>query len=458
MKHINLVTAMPGPESQKMLARRAAAMPAGLAKSTEVVVAKAEGAVIWDVDGNRLLDFAGGIGMMNIGHRNEAVTNAMREQMDKYVHTCALVTTFEPYIELAEMINGLAPGDFSKKTLLATSGSEAVENAVALAKYFTKRNAVICFEGAYHGRTQMTLSLTSKYALFKKGFGSYAADIYRLPCPNLYRIPKGMTEADYIEHSVKQLDHAMIAQVDPDSVAAIIIEPILGEGGFVPMPKAFLQKLRDMCDKHGIMLIFDEIQCGMGRTGKVFASEHYGIVPDLTTIAKSLGAGMPISAVVGRADVMDCTHLGGVGGTYGGSPIAAVAAIEALKIISSPAFLAQSDAFGAHIKTILDDLYQKYPLIGDVRGVGAMRLIEFVKDRDTKEPDMELTLEIIKDAIAHGLVMIRAGLFSNCIRLLPPIVMTAEQLIEGMEVIENAIRRAHEKRGIIVAELDMEMA
>ncbi len=448
MKHIILKTAIPGPESQKMLARRAASMPAGLAKSTEVVVAKAEGGLIWDADGNQLLDFAGGIGMMNIGHRNEAVTKAIHDQLDKYVHTCALVTTFEPYVALAEMINGLAPGDFTKKTLLATSGSEAVENAILLARYYTKRNAVICFEGAYHGRTHLTLSLTSKYALFKKGFGSFASDIYRLPTPNLYRIPKGMTEADYIEYSIKQLEHAFIAQVDPEAVAAMIIEPVLGEGGFVPMPKAFLQKMRELCDKHGIVLIFDEIQCGMGRTGKVFASEHFDVVPDMTTIAKSLGAGMPISACVGRAEIMDCTHLGGVGGTYGGSPLAAVAAIEALKIISSPEFLAQSVAFGEQIRSVLDVWKTKYPLVGDTRGMGAMRLMEFVKDKTTKEPDMELTLEVIKDAISHGLVMIRAGLYSNCIRLLPPITMTTEQLLEGLGVIEGAIQRAHDKRGI----------
>ncbi|MBB3054385.1 4-aminobutyrate--2-oxoglutarate transaminase [Mucilaginibacter gotjawali] len=451
MSFIKLKTALPGPKGLAALERRKNSLPAGLAKSTEVVVEKAEGALVWDVDGNQLLDFAGGIGMINVGHRNEQVVNAMKEQLDKYIHTCSLVTTMEPYLDLAELLNSITPGNFPKKTLLANSGSEAVENAVNIAKYYTKRNAVLCFEGAYHGRTLLTLSLTSKYALFKKGFGSYVSDIYRIPAPNAYRGIDGMSEDEYVAYCIKKLDEAFISQVDPESLAAIIIEPVQGEGGFLPIPPAYLHKLREVCDKYGIVFIADEIQCGAGRTGKFFAVEHSGVVPDIMVSAKSIGAGMPISAVTGKAEIMDAPHLGGIGGTYGGSPVACVAAIEAIKIIKSESFLQRVNEVGEIIRTTLESWKDKYPLIGDVRGIGAMRLVEFVKDRDSKEPDAEATLEIIKDAVAHGLIMIRAGLFSNCIRLLPPIVITDEQLTEGLQVLEDAIARAQVKRTPILA-------
>jgi 4-aminobutyrate aminotransferase/(S)-3-amino-2-methylpropionate transaminase len=446
MSYIQLKTAIPGPKSQALLERRKNALPSGLAKSTEVAVDHASGALVWDADGNQLLDFAGGIGMINVGHGNDVVNNAIKAQVDKYIHTCSLVTTIEPYIELAELLNSLTPGDFPKKTLLANSGSEAVENAINVAKYYTKRNAILCFEGAYHGRTLLTLSLTSKYALFKKGLGSMVSDIYRIPAPNVYRKIKGMSDDEYVQYCIRQLEIAFISQVDPGSLAAIIIEPIQGEAGFIPIPAAYLQKIREVCNTHGIVMIADEIQSGAGRTGKLFAIEHTGVIPDVITSAKSIGAGMPISAVTGKAEIMDAPHLGGVGGTYGGSPVACVAAIEALKIISSPAFLAQSNHVGEIIRTTMETWKEKYKIVGDVRGVGAMRLVEFVKDRDTQEPDMDVTLEVIKDAVAHGLIMIRAGLFSNCIRLLPPIVITDDQLTEGLTVLEAAIARAQAKR------------
>ena len=442
MSHIQLKTTLPGPKAQLVLERRKNALPAGLAKSTEVVVDKALGALVWDVDGNQLIDLAGGIGMMNVGHCHPKVVAAIKEQADKYLHTCALVTTMEPYIDLAELLNSLTPGDFAKKTLLASSGSEAVENAINVSKYYTKRNAVLCFEGAYHGRTLLTLSLTSKYALFKKGMGSFVSDIYRIPAPNLYRKIAGMTDEEYINYFIKQLDIAFISQVDPESLAAIIIEPILGEGGFIQMPPAYLQKIREVCDKYGIVMIADEIQCGASRTGKFFAIEHSGVVPDIVVSAKSIGAGMPISATTGRAEIMDAPHLGGVGGTYGGNPVACVAAIEAINILKSEEFLTQVNHLGNLIQTTLDGWKEKYPIIGDVRGIGAMRLIEFVKDRNSKDPDPDITLEIIKDAVSKGLIMIRAGLFSNCLRLLPPVVITDEQIVEALGVLEGAIKRA----------------
>ena len=446
MKYIQLKTPLPGPKSQEILERRKNALPAGLAKSTEVVVERASGALVWDVDGNQLIDLAGGIGMINVGHSDQKVVDAIKKQIDKYIHTCTLVTTMEPYVELAELLNEITPGDFKKKTLLANSGSEAVENAINVAKYYTKRNSILCFEGAYHGRTLLTLSLTSKYSLFKKGMGPFVSDIYRIPAPNLYRKIEGMSDEEYIQYFIKQLDIAFISQVDPESLAAIIIEPVMGEGGFIPMPKAYLQKIREVCNQYGIVMIVDEIQCGAGRTGKFFAVEHFDIVPDVVVSAKSIGAGMPISATTGRAEIMDAPHPGGVGGTYGGSPVACVAAIEAIKIIKSESFLTRVNEVGELMRTTLESWKEKYRIIGDVRGLGAMRLVEFVKDRDGKDPDMDVTLEIIRDAVSHGLIMIRAGMFSNCLRLLPPIVITDEQLTEALSVLEEAIQRADIKR------------
>jgi len=289
MKNIILKTEIPGPKSQELLDRRNKSMPNGFAKATQVVVERSEGAMVWDVDGNQLLDFAGGIGMLNAGHRPPQVVKAIKDQLDKSIHSCMIVATNEPAVELCEILNENTPGDFPKKTLLANSGAEAVENAVNIAKYYTKRPAIIVFEGGYHGRTLLTMSMTSKYGLFKKGYGSFVSDIYRLPAPNMYRPFDGMTEEQYLEHCVKQLDHALIAQVDPGAVAAIIIEPVQGEAGFIPMPKAFMEKIRSICDEHGIVMIADEVQSGFGRTGKLFAIEHVGVIPDMVTTAKSMG-------------------------------------------------------------------------------------------------------------------------------------------------------------------------
>ena len=443
---IKKVSEIPGPKSKELLARRAAALPAGLGKSTEVVVEKAEGALVWDVDGNQLIDFAGGIGMVNLGHRPKAVVDAIKAQLDKYIHTGALVTTFEPYLDFAEMLNKITPGDFAKKTLLSCSGSEAVENAVSVAKYYTKRPAVICFEGAYHGRTMLTLSLTSKYGLFKKGFGTFAPDIYRFLSPNLYRKPESMTDDEYIDYCIERFDQNLISHVDPSAVAAIIIEPVQGEGGFIPVPKRFLEKIRKVCDEHGIVFIADEVQSGAGRTGKFLAIEHSGVIPDIVTMAKSIGSGMPISATTGKAEIMDAPHLGGVGGPYSGSPLAVVAAHETVKQINTPEFLDKATHVGNIIVSRLTAMSEKFPVIGDIRGLGAMLVVEFVKDRKTKEPDMDFAMAVIKKSVANGVILIRAGLYTNCIRFLPPIVITDEQLNEGLDVIENAIQEVINER------------
>lgn len=439
MGHIKLVTEVPGPKSRALVARRMAAVAAGLGRATDVAVERASGALVHDVDGNTLIDLVGGIGMLAVGHSPAPVVAAIAEQADRFIHTCALVATYEPYVRLAELLNEITPGSFPKKTLLANSGAEAVENAIHLSRKHTGRSTIICFEGGYHGRTLLTLSLTSKYNLFKKGFGPFAPEIVRLPMPNLYRTPPGMTPDDYLAWSISQLDHALTAQVDPSAVAAFIIEPVQGEAGFVPVPFPFLRRIRELCDSYGIVMIADEIQCGFGRTGKLFAIEHAGVVPDLVVTAKSLGAGMPISAVTGRAEIMDAAHLGGVGGTYGGSPLACAAAIQAVELIRQPAFLAHVDELGRVMREVLGAWQRDYALVGDVRGLGAMMLIEFVKDRRTKEPAPDETLAIIRRAVQGGVLAMRAGLFSNGIRLLPPLVITEGQLREGLAVLGDAV-------------------
>jgi 4-aminobutyrate aminotransferase/(S)-3-amino-2-methylpropionate transaminase len=440
-RYVRLTTPVPGPRAKAMLERRAAALPAGLGKATDVVVERAHDALIFDVDGNTFIDMASGIGVAGVGHAPAPVVDAVTTQTAKFLHTCALVTTYEPMVRLAEVLNEITPGDFPKKTIFANSGAESVENAVKLARKFTGRPAVVCFEGGYHGRTLLTLSLTSKYGLFKSGFGPFASDIVRLPLPQLYRTPAGMTEDQYVDFGIRQLDQAMVAQVDPSAIAAMIIEPVQGEAGFLPVPPRFLQRIRELCTQHGIVMIADEVQCGMGRTGRVFAIEHYDIVPDLITTAKSLGGGMPIGAVTGRAAIMDAAHPGGVGGTYGGNPVACAAALAAVEMIRHPAFLAHAGRLGDVMREVMTEWQREWPIVGDVRGLGPMMLVEFVNDRRTKAPlAPEDTLQIVRHAVANGVVLMRAGLFSNGVRLLPPLTMPEDMLREGLDGLGTAIR------------------
>jgi 4-aminobutyrate aminotransferase / (S)-3-amino-2-methylpropionate transaminase / 5-aminovalerate transaminase len=440
MSYIHLETEVPGPKAKEVLARRASAFPSGWAKATDVVVERAQGSLIFDVDGNTLIDMAGGIGMLAVGHSPASVVKAITQQAAKYIHPCALVTTYEPMVRVAEILNEVTPGKHAKKTLLANSGAEGVENAVKLSRKFTGRQTVICFEGAYHGRTLLTLSLTSKYGLFKKGYGPFAPEIVRLPFPNLYRTPEGMTQEEYLAYSIKQLDHALIAQVDPSAVAAILIEPVQGEAGFIPVPAPFLRRLRELCDQHGIVLIADEVQCGMGRTGRLFACEHYDVVPDIIVTAKALGAGMPIAAITGRAEIMDCAHPGGIGGTYGGSPVACAAAIAALDILRDENFQAHSNELAAVMRDEMESWKKQYPIVGDVRGLGPMLLVEFVADRETRTPlDAPEVLAIVRNAAARGVILMRAGLYSNCIRFLPPLNMPLDMAREALAIVGKSI-------------------
>jgi 4-aminobutyrate aminotransferase/(S)-3-amino-2-methylpropionate transaminase len=437
---IRLVTEVPGPKSRAIVARREAATPPGVAKLTGISIDSAHGAVVVDVDGNHFIDLAGGIGVLAVGHTPDRVVAALAEQAAKLVHMCSIVSTYEPMVELAERLNSLTPGDFPKKTVFMNSGAEAVETAVNVARAFSKRQGIVVFEGGYHGRTNLTMAMTSKFSLFKKGFGPFAPEVYRFPFPNLYRRPAGMSAEDFVGWNISNLDHCFTAIVDPSHVAAIVVEPVQGEAGFVPAPFAWLKRLRELADAHGILLVADEIQSGMGRTGKLWAIQHSGVVPDLITTAKSLAAGMPLSAVVGRATAMDAPHPGGLGGTYSANPLACAAALEAVDIIAEDAFLARSTEIGERLRWRLQAIQAEHPnLVGDVRGLGSMLVIEIVKDPTTKEPWMDATAAICAETVKGGVITIRAGLYSNCVRFLPPLNITDDELDEALEVVAAAV-------------------
>jgi 4-aminobutyrate aminotransferase/(S)-3-amino-2-methylpropionate transaminase len=442
MPAIRLVTEIPGPASRALVARREAATPRGAAKLTPLAVARADGATVEDVDGNRLLDFAGGIGMMALGHRPRAVVEAVHAQADAFLHVSAIVASYEPYVRLAELLCETAPMPGPCKAVLLNSGAEAVETAVKIARAATGRQAIVVFEGAYHGRTNLTLGMTSKYGLFKKGFGPFAPEIYRLPSPYPYRRPAGLSEGAYLDDCIARLEHGFVAQVDPSAVAAVVIEPVLGEGGFVPVPPRFLRRLRELCDEHGMLLVADEIQSGMGRTGALYAVEHSGVAPDLVTTAKSLASGLPVAAVVGRAEAMDAPHAGGLGGTYSGSPVACAAAIRTVETLRTPAFLAGARRQGERMRAALDALAADVPQVGEVRGLGPMLALEFVDDPATRRPAPDLVAEVCASALRRGLIIVRAGIHSNCVRLLPPLNLDDATLDEGLAVLADAVREA----------------
>jgi 4-aminobutyrate aminotransferase/(S)-3-amino-2-methylpropionate transaminase len=442
MATIQIRTEIPGPRSRALMARREAAIPRGPASATPIFAARADGAIVEDVDGNRYIDFAGGIGCLNMGHRSPRVISAIQEQLEKHLHVCFAVTPYEGYVAVAEKLNSLAPGSFAKKTILVNSGAEAIENSIKIARAYTKRPAVICFEDAFHGRTFLTMSLTSKTHPYKAGFQPFASDVYRIPFAYPYRHPSGTTSRDFAHH----LEDAFKRSVAPESVAALIVEPVLGEGGFVVPPRDYFKLLEDICRKHGILFIADEVQSGFARTGKWFASEHFGIEPDLITMAKSLGGGMPIAAVTGRAEIMDAPGPGALGGTYCGHPASCAAALAAIETIEKDGLLARSTAIGEYFEKCARGWQRKWPLIGDVRGLGGMCAIELVRNAETREPADSETKEIAKYCYEHGLIMITAGTFNNVIRILVPLVVTDEQLHEGLEVIEAALAGVAERK------------
>ncbi len=444
-RFIQLRTELPGPKSRELVARREAAMPAGYGRATDIAARRAWGALVEDVDGNVLIDFAGGIGVLNVGHTPPEVVAAIRSQAEAVIHVCGLVATTEPHVQLAEKLNAITPIGGAKKAMITNTGAEAVEQAVQIARVATGRPAIIAFEGAYHGRTLLTQTLTSKYALFKKGFGPFVPEIYRAQFPYLYRtaIGSNLDDAHKLELVWEAFERFLIADVMPEHVAAVIIEPVQGEGGFIPVPGEFMRRLRDVCTHYGILLIADEVQCGFARTGKMFAIEHFGVEPDMVTMAKSMGAGMPIAATVGRAEIMDRVHLGGLGGTYSGNPVACAAALQAIALIERDDLCARATHLGDVARARLRHMQERFELIGDVRGLGAMLAIEFVEDRATRRPlSPERTVAIVRDVARNGVLSIRCGLYSNGLRFLFPLVIDEAQLHEGLDVVEEAVERA----------------
>jgi 4-aminobutyrate aminotransferase/(S)-3-amino-2-methylpropionate transaminase len=440
-RSIQLRTEIPGPRSRELLARRDAAVVAGLGRATPVAVAAASGALVTDVDGNTLLDFVSGIGTLAVGHCPPEVTAAIQAQAGRLIHFSALVGTYEPYVELCERLNAAVPIGGPCKTLLANSGAEGVENAIKIARAATGRQAIVVFEGAYHGRTLLTLTLTSR-TFFKKKFGPFAPEVYRAPFPYAYRM--GMSEEAAVEACWSAFERLLVAGVDAESIAAVLIEPVQGEGGFIPVPPEFMRRLRAFCDTNGSLLIADEVQSGFGRTGTLFAVEQTGVEPDIIVSAKSLAAGMPLAATTGRAAVMDGAHYGGVGGTYGGNPLACVAALEVLKLIERDRLPERAAALGERIRGRLQPLLAEETgavLLGEIRGLGAMLALEFVSDRATRAPvPAQAVLDILDRALRRGLIAMRAGLYANCIRLLVPLIITDEQLDEGLDILIDAIR------------------
>jgi len=442
MKTIQLRTEIPGPRSRALMQRREAAVPRGPYHATPVFVARSEGATIEDVDGNRYLDFAGGIGCLNTGHRPPEVDSAIRAQLENYLHLCFSVTPYEGYVALAERLNALAPGKFAKKTLLVNSGAEAVENAVKIARAYTKRPAVIAFNDAFHGRTMMALSLTSKTHPYKAGFAPFPGDVYRLPYAYCYRCSYGLTYPACKLACASALEDAFKRVVAPESVAAVIAEPVLGEGGFVAPPEGFYGMIKEICGRHGILFIADEVQSGIARTGKYFAIEHYGVEPDLITSAKSLGGGLPLAAVTGRAEIMDAAGVGGLGGTFGGNPLACASALAALDIIEKQGLLGRSTQLGRKFDERGRSWKKLFSVVGDVRGLGGMCAIELVKDHSSREPNDEATKKIAQYCYEHGLITITAGTYGNVMRILVPLVVSDAQFDEGLDVLEAALAYA----------------
>ncbi len=427
---------IPGTKSRELLARRQQFVARGVSSSMNVFAAKADGAIIEDVDGNRYIDFAGGIAAMNIGHARPEVTRAISEQAAKFTHTCFSVMMYEPYVELAERIVNITPGDFAKKAIFFNSGAEAVENAVKIARSATGRPAIITFDNGYHGRTLMTMSMTSKVKPYKYRFGPYAPEVYRAPFPYAYRM--NMTPQAASEFCLQEMERMFVGEVAPDQVAAIVIEPVQGEGGFMIAPPGFLRALKAICERHGILFVVDEIQTGFCRTGEMFAVQHEGVAPDLMIIAKSMGAGMPISGVVGRAELMDAPPPGSLGGTYSGNPVACAAALAVLDLFAREDYAARSREVGRLVTQRFMKLQERFAIIGEVRGLGGMVAMELVKDRTTKEPDAQAASDVLAAAHHRGLVLIKAGMYDNVVRVLVPLCITDEQLEQALNIFEDA--------------------
>ena len=435
-----LTTAIPGPRSLELAARKAGAVSAGVSTALPVYVQAAAGGILRDVDGNQLIDFGSGIAVTTVGNGNPRVVAAVQEQVADFTHTCFMVTPYEEYVAVAERLNALTPGDHDKRSALFNSGAEAVENAVKVARSYTGRNAVVAFDHAYHGRTNLTMALTAKNMPYKHRFGPFASDVYRVPMAYPYRWPTGPERC--LDEAFEAFTSTVHAQVGEDNTAAVILEPIQGEGGFIVPPDGFLTRVSEWCHEHGILFIADEVQSGFCRTGDWFACDHEGVVPDLVTTAKGIAGGMPLAGVTGRAEVMDSIHPGGLGGTYGGNPVACAAALASIETMQAEDLPARARAVEALVVPRLRALADRHGVVGDIRGRGAMLAIELVSDLDAKTPDAALAAAVNKACHARGLVTLTCGTFGNVFRFLPPLSISDELLGEGLDILDEAVAEA----------------
>jgi 4-aminobutyrate aminotransferase / (S)-3-amino-2-methylpropionate transaminase / 5-aminovalerate transaminase len=435
MRTIEIKTAVPGPRSLEILGRKKRVVADPLSIYAPVVVERARGATVTDIDGNTFIDFMGGVGCLAVGHAHPRVTAAVQEQTERFLHTDFSVLPYEVYVTLAERLLELTPISGPTKAAFFNAGTEAVENAIKFARSYTKRPAVIAFEGGFHGRTLLSLSLTSKVHPYKAGLGPFAPEVYRVPFPNDYRGPDART-------ALEALERAFVTLVPAEQVAAVVIEPVQGEGGFVVCPSDFMAGLRHLCDERGIVLVVDEVQTGVARTGRFFAIEHYGVEPDLITVAKSIAGGLPLSAVVGRAEIMDAPADSAIGGTYIGNPVAQAAALAVLDVIEEEGLCDRAVTIGETLRARMAEWQARFEPIGDVRGIGAMLAIELVHDRETKEPAPELTTAVCDHAAERGLLLLRAGIYSNVIRVLLPLVIVDAELEEALDVWEESLEAA----------------
>lgn len=439
---------LPGPKAQAIIDRREAAVPSAIRCSYPVVIERGEGAMIEDVDGNKFLDWIGGVGVLNIGFSQPEVVEAVKEQADKYFHGMFNVVTHEGYVALAEKLGSIAPvkGD-KKKVFFANSGAEADENAVKVAKGYTGRSNIIVFSGAFHGRTYYTMTMTSKKA-YAAGMGPLADGVFRAQFPYYYRNPEGLPEEKEVEYYIDSIKAVFEQCAAADTIAAIVVEPLQGEGGFIPAPIEWIKAVRKICDDNGILLIADEVQSGFCRTGRMFASEYWkevGVEPDIIATAKSIAAGVPLSAIIARAEVMEGVAPGTIGGTYCGNPLACAASLKTIEIMERDHLADRSVEIGKKVTARYKEIQKKYPVVGDVRGLGGMIGIEFVKDPETKEPDAALTADIIQTCAKNGLLVEGAGTYNNVIRFLAPLVITDEQLEAGLDIFEAAVKECSSK-------------
>jgi 4-aminobutyrate aminotransferase/(S)-3-amino-2-methylpropionate transaminase len=441
LRSTRIKTEIPGPKSRALMERRKAAVTPGVGTAQPVFAREAKGALLTDVDGNTFIDFSGGIGVLNVGHADSRVVDAVKEQVERFIHTCFYVAHYEPYVELAEKLNALVPGASEKRSMFVNSGAEAVENAIKIARAYTGRPAILAFENAFHGRTMLGVTLTGKVEPYKRGFGPFVPEVYRVPAPYAYRCPAGKDCSGGCRGDCfGALERALVGTVHPESVAAVIIEPVQGEGGFIPVPDFYMRRLRELCDEHGMLLIADEVQSGFGRTGKMFAMEHSGVEPDLVVTAKSMAGGMPLGGVTGKAEVMDAMRSGGLGTTYGGNPAACAAALAVIRAFEEDGLIERANLVGERAMSAMRDIQKKHPdFVGDVRGRGAMVAMELVEDAQSKSPDVERTGKIVEAALQEGLLLVTAGTYGNVIRVLMPLSTPESELEEGFAILDRAV-------------------